>query len=211
MTTVGTTPYVDDTPDEEHVLRTTNASRRSKRLLTVGLLAALALSAGFLLSRSTSSQDPGIALIERYAEAWFGGDHGTALTILGFDPAESQLAIEWSRYEGAIGATTELECEPRGDSPAVYDCVISYSNSLYEAVEAPPTSQEWSGRVDGENIEVLGYEPNPGDIEDSWFEWALSALPPDTSPCDRLRPPTQECALFQLDHLDEWAIWHLSR
>ncbi len=206
----GATPYVADTPGEGTRLSKAKASWQSKRLFAIGLVATLALGAGFVLARSISRQDPHMALIDRYAEAWFGGDHGTVLTILGLEPAESQLAIDWSRYEGAIAAKTDLQCESRDDSPAVYDCAISYSNSLYEAVGAPPTTQKWSGRVDGENIEVLGYELNAGDVEDSWFEWAARVLP-GPNPCDRFRPPSPECALFQLDHLDDWAAWHLNR
>lgn len=83
----------------------------------------------------------------------------------------------------------------------VYSCDVNYSNDLYEAVDAEPRTIAWVGRVTGETIEVLSFAGDPGEIKNSWRGWADEV---GDHPCDPSRPPTPECAQFQIANLDRW-------
>lgn len=200
--------------DQQRSDRRTSASTEGETRRSTSRLAAIAIGAlavlvtGFFVVRSQVSQDPAIELIDEYGEAFFTGDHETALDILGWDPENSLGFINWSEYEAAIGAETSVECELRAESDGVYDCLVYYSNSLFEAVDEPPVAKPWQGRVQGELIEVRSYD-NSNQVEDSWIVWLQETGSAASSECQINTAPTADCARFQLANLDEWADWYL--
>lgn len=194
--------------DRDTPTSTEDTPRRPVSRIVAIVIGALAvLVTGFIVVRSQVNKDPAIALIEEYGEAFFSGDHDTALGILGWDPEISLGFINWSGYEAAIGADTSVECELRPESDGVYDCLVHYSNSLFEAVDEPPVAKPWQGRVQGEQIEVRSYD-NSNQVEDSWTRWLQEAGLAASSECQVNTAPTPECARFQLANLEAWADWY---
>jgi hypothetical protein len=197
--------------EEQQQTRATSGRTRkvTSRALATTIVVLAVVAIGFVLV-SKQRTDPAIETIEDYGNAWYSGDHDTALAMLGVDPQNSLGFINWSEYEAAIDAEVSIECEARADSDGVYDCLVHYSNALFDAVDAPPEAKPWVGLVHGERIEVRSYD-NSSDLEDSWRAWLESSAQAGTSPCRFDAPPIPECAAFQLANLDEWASWYEQR
>lgn len=164
------------------------------------------------LAEPTTTVDPAVAadlaVIDEYLTAWHAGDVERAFEMIGADPDTSPGSAGWSQYEGMMGASVELACAPRSDEPGAYDCDLAYSNALHEAVDAAPQQVLWSARVQGDSIEVLDVQ-NQGGLMESWLAWQSVSGLDEESPCDEGGPPSPDCAEFQQEHLDEWAVWYL--
>jgi hypothetical protein len=110
-----------------------------------------------------------------------------------------------------------LDCIP--DPTERHYCEIEYSNALSTAVGSPPFIVPISFRVDGNRIvQVHTFHnrnsfPFDVELESSIANYMVVAgLAVDYhDECHPFTERGENCARFQLAHIDEWAEWHLAQ
>jgi len=156
-----------------------------------------------------------IAFIERFVDTWF--ESGAPLLsnamigkIDGEITEEDQAHINEVIYQAVIEADVSVtDCVPV-EGQRFYHCLVSYSNMLFEAVDAPPFISEVQFEVisDG-RIAPISDNSYPGNngITLEWLRFEEEMGFAAESGCEEYGSDSVACPALQREHLGAFASW----
>lgn len=155
-----------------------------------------------------------IALIEDHLANFFErGDFETALAQLGRTTRSGDgTNVSEILYQQAIDAEIAVDSCTPAEEPRVYDCTVSYSNMLFDAVGHEPHEVEMSFRIISDKVlqplEGRSNYPGQNEVNDRWFVYEIEAGIADTSTCRDWGSTSGSCSQLQRDHLEDFADWY---
>lgn len=155
--------------------------------------------------------DADVAFIGFHLDTFFeSGDFELAIAQFGSNPREGDgTNVSEILYQAAIDAQVTVTDCTLLDQPRFYECSVTYSNMLFEAVDEAPivTTLQFEIIRDG-LIRTFGEQyPGFNPVSASWLVFERETGLADGSSCKSWGSNSISCPELQRGHIDEFAAW----
>ncbi len=156
--------------------------------------------------------DADVAFIELHLDTFFeSGDFEEAISHFGSNPREGDgTNVSEILYQAAIGADVSVSECALTDRPRFYECTVSYSNMLFDAVGEPPIVVTIPFEVIREGL-LRGFPdsyPGNNPVNAAWLRYEREAGLSGESSCKEWGSNSQSCPALQMEHLDAFVDWY---
>ena len=152
-----------------------------------------------------------VAFIELHMDTFFeSGDFETAIAHFGSNPREGDgTNVSEILYQAAIESDVTVTDCMLGDRTRFYECTVSYSNMLFEAVGEPPLVTHLQFEVIRDGLLRTFGEQYPGNnpVSSEWLRFEQAMGLDEDSSCRDWGSNSISCPKLQREHLDDFVAW----